>query len=199
VVGRRSELSRSCDDCLQVAALRIRQCRRTFPDPRRAGRPLRRALRRDLADLDFFVALGYWKLAIILEGVYARYAAAATARSTTASRRLPGWWSGWPRRRTRRSGGANSTGDGFFEFSALSRGEPFRTSLEGQSLVAGGAVSSFLKFGAFRLTQAGRALPGLDRLIAAVLPRGHGGGEIVAFSPSELRRTARGVGRGAGR
>ena len=26
-------------------------------------------------DLDFFIALGYWKLAIILEGVYARYAA----------------------------------------------------------------------------------------------------------------------------
>jgi len=30
---------------------------------------------RDLTQLDFFVALGYWKLAIILEGVYARYAA----------------------------------------------------------------------------------------------------------------------------
>jgi aminoglycoside phosphotransferase (APT) family kinase protein len=30
---------------------------------------------RDLADLDFFTALGYWKLAIILEGVYARYSA----------------------------------------------------------------------------------------------------------------------------
>jgi aminoglycoside phosphotransferase (APT) family kinase protein len=30
---------------------------------------------RDLSGLDFFVALGYWKLAIILEGVYARYAA----------------------------------------------------------------------------------------------------------------------------
>jgi aminoglycoside phosphotransferase (APT) family kinase protein len=30
---------------------------------------------RDLSDLDFFLALGYWKLAIILEGVYARYAA----------------------------------------------------------------------------------------------------------------------------
>ena len=28
---------------------------------------------RDLSELDFFVALGYWKLAIILEGVYARY------------------------------------------------------------------------------------------------------------------------------
>lgn len=27
---------------------------------------------RDLSDLDFYVALGYWKLAIILEGVYAR-------------------------------------------------------------------------------------------------------------------------------
>jgi aminoglycoside phosphotransferase (APT) family kinase protein len=28
---------------------------------------------RDLSQVDFFVALGYWKLAIILEGVYARY------------------------------------------------------------------------------------------------------------------------------
>jgi aminoglycoside phosphotransferase (APT) family kinase protein len=30
---------------------------------------------RDLSQIDFFVALGYWKLAIILEGVYARYSA----------------------------------------------------------------------------------------------------------------------------
>jgi aminoglycoside phosphotransferase (APT) family kinase protein len=30
---------------------------------------------RDLTDLNFYVALGYWKLAIILEGVYARYVA----------------------------------------------------------------------------------------------------------------------------
>jgi aminoglycoside phosphotransferase (APT) family kinase protein len=29
---------------------------------------------RDLGQIDYFVALGYWKLAIILEGVYARYA-----------------------------------------------------------------------------------------------------------------------------
>ena len=29
---------------------------------------------RDLSEIDFFVALGYWKLAIILEGVYSRYA-----------------------------------------------------------------------------------------------------------------------------
>ena len=32
---------------------------------------------RDVAQLDFFVALAYWKLAAILEGVYARYAAGA--------------------------------------------------------------------------------------------------------------------------
>ena len=30
---------------------------------------------RDLSDLGYYVALGYWKLAIILEGVYARYVA----------------------------------------------------------------------------------------------------------------------------
>jgi len=29
---------------------------------------------RDLGAIDFFIALGYWKLAIILEGVYSRYA-----------------------------------------------------------------------------------------------------------------------------
>ena len=32
---------------------------------------------RDLSELDFFIALGYWKLAAILEGVYARYVAGA--------------------------------------------------------------------------------------------------------------------------
>ncbi len=32
---------------------------------------------RDLAQLDFYVAFGYWKLACILEGVYARYAGGA--------------------------------------------------------------------------------------------------------------------------
>jgi aminoglycoside phosphotransferase (APT) family kinase protein len=32
---------------------------------------------RDLSELDFFVALGYWKLAAVLEGVYARYRAGA--------------------------------------------------------------------------------------------------------------------------
>jgi aminoglycoside phosphotransferase (APT) family kinase protein len=31
--------------------------------------------RRDLSELDYYIALGYWKLAVILEGVFARYAA----------------------------------------------------------------------------------------------------------------------------
>jgi aminoglycoside phosphotransferase (APT) family kinase protein len=32
---------------------------------------------RDVSDLDFYVAFGYWKLACILEGVFARYAGGA--------------------------------------------------------------------------------------------------------------------------
>ena len=32
---------------------------------------------RDLSDIDYYVALGYWKIAVILEGVYARYASGA--------------------------------------------------------------------------------------------------------------------------
>jgi aminoglycoside phosphotransferase (APT) family kinase protein len=39
---------------------------------------------RDLADLDFYTALGYWKLAIILEGVYARYAAGGYGKADAA-------------------------------------------------------------------------------------------------------------------
>ncbi|MGH9030320.1 MAG: phosphotransferase family protein [Acidimicrobiales bacterium] len=34
---------------------------------------------RDLSDLAFYVAFGYWKLACIVQGVYARYAGGATA------------------------------------------------------------------------------------------------------------------------
>jgi aminoglycoside phosphotransferase (APT) family kinase protein len=37
---------------------------------------------RDISALDFFVALGYWKLAAILEGVYARYSAGAYGKTT---------------------------------------------------------------------------------------------------------------------
>jgi aminoglycoside phosphotransferase (APT) family kinase protein len=39
---------------------------------------------RDLSEIDFYVALGCWKLAIILEGVYARFAAGQYGRADDA-------------------------------------------------------------------------------------------------------------------
>jgi aminoglycoside phosphotransferase (APT) family kinase protein len=53
------------------------------PPTTAAGFPLRADVRdryaelsgRDLSEIDYYVALGFWKLAIILEGVFARYAA----------------------------------------------------------------------------------------------------------------------------
>jgi aminoglycoside phosphotransferase (APT) family kinase protein len=44
-----------------------------FPDRDALRRRYEERSGRDLSRLDFYVALGYWKLAIILEGVYARY------------------------------------------------------------------------------------------------------------------------------
>jgi aminoglycoside phosphotransferase (APT) family kinase protein len=38
---------------------------------------------RDVGDLDFYVAFGYWKLACIIEGVYARYAGGAMGGDRT--------------------------------------------------------------------------------------------------------------------
>ena len=46
-----------------------------LPDRDEMQGPLRERSGRDLARLDIKMALGYWKLAIILEGVYARYTA----------------------------------------------------------------------------------------------------------------------------
>jgi aminoglycoside phosphotransferase (APT) family kinase protein len=39
---------------------------------------------RDLSELDFYVALGYWKLAVILEGVFSRYAAGQYGKADEA-------------------------------------------------------------------------------------------------------------------
>jgi aminoglycoside phosphotransferase (APT) family kinase protein len=44
---------------------------------------------RSTDDLEFFVALGYWKLAVILEGVYARYAAGAYGQADQSWREFP--------------------------------------------------------------------------------------------------------------
>ena len=44
---------------------------------------------RSTDDLEFFVALGYWTLAVILEGVYARYAAGAYGQADQSWREFP--------------------------------------------------------------------------------------------------------------
>jgi aminoglycoside phosphotransferase (APT) family kinase protein len=46
-----------------------------FPTRREVAARYAERSGRDLSELDFYVALGFWKLAIILEGVYARYSA----------------------------------------------------------------------------------------------------------------------------
>ncbi len=46
-----------------------------FPGRKELARRYAERSGRDLSELDFYVALGYWKLAIILEGVFARYSA----------------------------------------------------------------------------------------------------------------------------
>jgi aminoglycoside phosphotransferase (APT) family kinase protein len=43
---------------------------------------------RDLAEIDFYVALGWWKLAMVLEGVYARYASGAYGDTEAEWRRF---------------------------------------------------------------------------------------------------------------
>ena len=52
--------------------------------PKRAELVERYAARsgRDVSQLDFFIALAYWKLAAILEGVYARYASGAYGKTS---------------------------------------------------------------------------------------------------------------------
>ncbi len=42
-----------------------------------------------MSRLDFYVAFGYWKLACIIEGVYARYAGGAMAGDRTGVEHFP--------------------------------------------------------------------------------------------------------------
>ncbi len=55
-----------------------------FPTRQELAARYAEASGRDLADLDFYIALGYWKLAIILEGVYARYSAGGYGKAGAA-------------------------------------------------------------------------------------------------------------------
>jgi aminoglycoside phosphotransferase (APT) family kinase protein len=52
-----------------------------FPDKRELAARYAATSGRDISELGFYTALGYWKLAIILEGVYARYAAGAYGKA----------------------------------------------------------------------------------------------------------------------
>jgi aminoglycoside phosphotransferase (APT) family kinase protein len=53
-----------------------------FPSRAELIAAYREASGRDLADIDYYVAFGYWKLACILEGVYARYRAGVMGESS---------------------------------------------------------------------------------------------------------------------
>jgi len=59
-----------------------------FPARAELGERYARASGRDLSQLDFYVALGYWKLAVILEGVLARFAAGQYGEGDEADERL---------------------------------------------------------------------------------------------------------------
>jgi aminoglycoside phosphotransferase (APT) family kinase protein len=48
-----------------------------FPGRKEVAARYAAASGRDLSEIDYYVALGYWKIAVILEGVYVRYAAGA--------------------------------------------------------------------------------------------------------------------------
>ena len=65
----------------------------TVPGFSRAGRGPGRATRtasgRDVAEIDFYVAFGYWKLACILQGVYARYVGGAGAGDADSVEEFP--------------------------------------------------------------------------------------------------------------
>jgi aminoglycoside phosphotransferase (APT) family kinase protein len=55
-----------------------------FPSRSRMKELYESASGRDLSKLDFYTAFGYWKLACIVQGVYARYVGGATAGDTSS-------------------------------------------------------------------------------------------------------------------
>ena len=51
---------------------------------------------RDVSKIDYYAAFGYWKLACILQGVYARYIAGAGVGRRRQRRGVPPRSAGWP-------------------------------------------------------------------------------------------------------
>jgi aminoglycoside phosphotransferase (APT) family kinase protein len=60
-----------------------------FPSRSELAAAYAEASGRPVDQLDYFVAFGYWKLAVILEGVYARFAAGAYGTGDTAYQAFP--------------------------------------------------------------------------------------------------------------
>jgi len=60
-----------------------------FPTADELARRYGKASGRDLSRLDYYVAFGAWKLAVIIEGVYARYAAGAYGSMDSEIAQLP--------------------------------------------------------------------------------------------------------------
>jgi aminoglycoside phosphotransferase (APT) family kinase protein len=60
-----------------------------FPSRAELAAAYARGAGRPVDQLDFYVALGYWKLAVILEGVYARFAAGAYGHDDESWRGFP--------------------------------------------------------------------------------------------------------------
>jgi aminoglycoside phosphotransferase (APT) family kinase protein len=54
-----------------------------FPNRRELGSAYSKATRRDITQLDYYIAFGFWKLACIADGVYSRYAAGAMGNGET--------------------------------------------------------------------------------------------------------------------
>ena len=70
---------------------------RASPGGPRCWRRYAAASGRDVSGVDYFTAFGYWKLACILQGVYARYVAGAGAGRPQQRRGVPGpGRAGWP-------------------------------------------------------------------------------------------------------
>lgn len=59
-----------------------------FPSRREVAERYAAASGRDISELDFFVAFGRWKIAIILEGVYARFSSGAYGETDASFRRF---------------------------------------------------------------------------------------------------------------
>jgi aminoglycoside phosphotransferase (APT) family kinase protein len=61
-----------------------------FPGRKEVAARYAAACGRDLSEIDYYVALGYWKIAVILEGVYARYRSGAYGHTDDSWREFEG-------------------------------------------------------------------------------------------------------------